>query len=129
MAKFFAVALATAILLAPLNLTGTWNGTIAQKNDDGTYGEDSSAWLQLQQDGGKITGSVGPSSTNSHAIENVFLTGDALSFSTRLTDPESKEEMTWKFDMKLKDKIMEGTVQASRGEHHWEMRMKVTRSE
>jgi hypothetical protein len=129
MAKFLAAILAATMLMSPGNLTGTWSGTIAQKHDDGTYGEDASAWLQLKQDGSTITGSVGPSSASAHPIENVFLTGDALSFSTRLVDPESKENMTWAFDLKVKDKTMEGMVKAERGENHWEMRMKVARSE
>jgi hypothetical protein len=120
--------LAAALAFSPVNLTGTWAGTIAQKNDDGTYGANASAWLQLQHDGGKISGTVGPSRDNSHPIENAFLVGDKLTFSTHLVDPESKVEMTWVFDLRVKDGSLEGMVKARRGEHSWEMRTSMSRS-
>ena len=119
--------LAAALAFSPVNPTGTWAGTIAQKNDDGTYGANASAWLQLQHDGAKISGRVGPSSDNSHPIENAYLAGDKLTFSTHLVDPESKEEMTWIFDLTVKDGSLEGVVKARRGEHSWEMRTSMSR--
>jgi hypothetical protein len=129
MPYIFLAILTAIVAISPANLTGTWTGNIAQKQDDGTYGENFSAWLQLRQEGGNITGSVGPSSSNTHPIEGVYLTGDKLAFSTHFTDPETKATVTWAFDMQVKDKTMEGTVKANRGEHAWEMRMSVIRNE
>jgi hypothetical protein len=123
----------TITLLAALSpfggghLAGTWTGSIGERQNDGTLAERGSAYLQLQEQADRITGSVGPSSNNAHAIEKASFSGDELTFSTHYTDPESNEPVTWSFDLRVSGDSMEGTGTGSRGDHSWTVEVKLSR--
>lgn len=116
----------TLLALLPFGggrLTGTWTGSIS----DGTLEEPSAAYLQLQEQAGNITGSVGPSSDNAHAIEKASFSGDKLTFSTHYTDAASNEPVTWSFALRVNGDAMEGTGTGSRGDHSWTVEVKLAR--
>lgn len=120
----------TLLALLPFgdgSLTGTWTGSISQRQSDGTLEERSAAYLQLQEQAGNITGSVGPSSDNAHAIEKASFSGDKLTFSTHYTDPAGNEPVTWSFDLRVHGDAMEGTGTGSRGDHSWTVEVKLAR--
>jgi hypothetical protein len=120
----------TLLALLPFGdgrLTGTWTGSIAQKQNDGTVAERGPAYLQLQEQADRITGSVGPSSDNAHPIEKARFSGDELTFSTHYADPVSNEPVTWSFDLRVNGDAMEGTGTGSRGDHSWTVEVKLAR--
>ena len=119
--------LAAVLLFTNGQLTGTWTGSIGEKQEDGSFSEQGSAYLQLQQQADQITGSVGPTSTNAHAIEKASLSGDRLKFSTHYVDPASNETVAWVFDFTVHENSMEGTATGSRGDHSWTVEIRLSR--
>ena len=103
-------------------LSGTWTGTIT--TDEGAS---SPAYLKLVQDGSSISGEVGPSEKSTHPVENAVMIGNKLSFSAHYTDPDSKEPVTWSFNMTVAGDEMHGKAEGQRGESVWYMTMKVVR--
>ena len=66
------LVLALVSMLLPTaggSLSGIWTGPLSIRQDDGSLAERGSAYPQLQQQGKTITGSVGPSSNNTHPVE------------------------------------------------------------
>jgi hypothetical protein len=110
-------------------LTGTWTGNISQRESDGSVSESSSAFLQLNQQDGTITGRVGASSDAAHPIEKAVLSGEELKFATHYSDPGSGETVNWWFDLKVKGNTMEGVGTGSRGDHSWTVEIKLSRRE
>jgi hypothetical protein len=123
----FAALILTVLWALTGGLTGTWTGSISERQDDGTVAERGSAFLQLKQENGAITGRVGPSSESAHAIEKAVLSGDELKFATHYSDPESGETVNWSFDLRIKSDSMEGVGTGSRGDHSWTVEMKLSR--
>jgi hypothetical protein len=123
----------TITLLAALlpfgsgRLAGTWAGTIGERQSNGTLAERGSAYLQLQEQGDRITGLVGPRSDSAHAIEKARFSGEELTFSTHYADPESNEQVTWSFDLRVSGDSMEGTGTGRRGDHSWIVEIKLSR--
>ena len=110
-------------------LTGTWTGSISERESDGTVAERGSAFLQLDQQDNAITGRVGPSSDAAHPIEKAVLSGNALKFATHYPDPQSGETVNWWFDLKVNGNSMEGVGTGSRGDHSWTVEVKLSRRE
>jgi hypothetical protein len=117
------------VVLLPVfggQLTGTWTGSMGDKRDDGSYVQQEAAYLQLQQENNRITGSVGPSSSDAHAIENASFSGDELKFSMHYLDPNS-ETVTWTFALRVHGDSMEGTGTGKRGANSWTVAMRLSR--
>ncbi|HYX53528.1 MAG TPA: hypothetical protein VE783_08750 [Candidatus Limnocylindrales bacterium] len=110
------------LLAVTAGLSGTWTGTIT--TDEGAS---SPAYLKIVQDGSNISGEVGPSEKSTHPLEDAVLTGSRLAFSTHYTDPDSKEAVTWTFNMTVEGDEMHGKAEGHRGESVWYMTMKVAR--
>ncbi len=110
------------ILAFAAGLSGTWTGTIT--TDEGAS---NPAYLKIVQDGSGISGEVGPSEKSTHPVENAVMLGNKLSFSAHYTDPDSKEPVTWTFDMTVAGDEMHGKAEGHRGESVWYMNMKVAR--
>ena len=125
----FASLILVALLTLAAGLTGTWTGSISERQNDGTLEDRGSAFLQLNQENGAITGRVGPSSESAHAIEKAVFSGDELKFTTHYSDPGSGETVNWSFDLRVKGSSMEGVGTGSRGDHSWTVEMKLSRRE
>ena len=116
------LAVVAALMFATGGLGGTWTGEVTDAE-----GSHSSAYLQLQQDGGKITGVTGPGKEHSWPIRNAIYTGNHLTFTVTSTDPESREQSKWVFDLKVDGDRMEGTADGSRAGHSWTMNLTLMR--
>ncbi len=57
-----------------------WRGTLAGERPDGTFSEETPAFLTLKQDGNKITGKAGPSEEESFPLEKGIIEGDSVTF-------------------------------------------------
>jgi hypothetical protein len=75
MKKLLLVLLAFAGL-AMADVTGTWTGPMTMKNGDET--RDDTAYLVLKQDGGKITGTIGPNEERRYDITTGTAEGDNI---------------------------------------------------
>ena len=77
--KHFLLLFAAAAGLAAADATGTWSGTITVPNREG--GERTQpARLVLRQEGEKLTGTAGPSTTEQHSIQNGKAENGVLTF-------------------------------------------------
>lgn len=118
--RIFAVI--AALMFTAGGLTGSWTGDMTDAE-----GGRSSAYLQLQQDGGKITGVTGPGKEHSWPIQNAIYTGDHLTFTAVSTDSENGEKSKWLFDLKVEGDRMEGTGEGSRAGHSWKVNVTLMR--
>jgi hypothetical protein len=75
MKKLLLVLLAFAALAAA-DVTGTWTGPMTMKNGDET--RDDTAYLVLKEDGGKITGTIGPNEERRYDITKGTADGDNI---------------------------------------------------
>ena len=74
MKKLLFVLLAVAALATAADVTGTWTGPMTMKNGDET--RDDTAYLVLKQEGGKITGTIGPNEERRYDITTGTAEGD-----------------------------------------------------
>jgi hypothetical protein len=70
-------ALAASIAIADSNITGKWTGTFHSIGPDGESRE-STAVLMLKQNGGEITGTVGPTENDQHLTVKGKIDGDKI---------------------------------------------------
>ncbi|HLK06923.1 MAG TPA: hypothetical protein VKV30_03235 [Candidatus Angelobacter sp.] len=119
----YALALAAFLVFASNNLTGVWTGEMK----DAEGGGSGSAYLQLTQDGGRITGSTGASKDHSWSIKDAQFTDDHLTFHVTSTDPESKEKSEWSFDLKVEGDHMTGTAEGKQEDRLWKADLQLTR--
>ena len=78
---------ALALVAAPdTNITGKWSGSFKMTRSDGEV-SDGSALLLLKQSGSEITGSVGPTEDEQHAITKGKIEGEKI---TLLIDDEGR---------------------------------------
>jgi hypothetical protein len=98
------MALARAVstlCLAAADATGKWSGSLKPDGDE----ESHSAYLVIQQDGQKLTGSGGPNESEQHPMQNGKIAQDRLTFEV------SAGKGTLFFDLKLVGDEMTGSVQ------------------
>ena len=76
--------LAVAVLLAipafaAVDFTGTWNGTLTVKREDGQTRE-MRAWAEFKQNGSVVSGAVGDGPADRHEISEATLKDNKLTF-------------------------------------------------
>jgi hypothetical protein len=118
----YAFALAAFLVFSANNLTGVWTGEM--KDAEGGSG---GAYLQLTQDGARITGSTGASKDHSWPIKNAIYADDHLTFHVTSSDPESKEKSEWTFDLKVDGDRMTGTAEGRHEDRSWKADVHLTR--
>jgi hypothetical protein len=118
----YAFALAAFLVFSANNLTGVWTGEM--KDAEGGSG---GAYLQLTQDGARITGSTGASKDHSWPIKNAIYADDHLTFHVTSSDPESKEKSEWTFDLKVDGDRMTGTAEGRQEDRSWKAAVHLTR--
>jgi hypothetical protein len=116
------VTVIAALMFATGGLTGAWTGEMTDSE-----GGRGSGYLQLQQEGNKITGVTGPGKEHTWPIKNAIYTGNHLTFTATSTDAESGEQSKWVFDLKVDGDRMEGTGEGSRAGHSWKVNVMLTR--
>jgi hypothetical protein len=118
----YALALAAFLVFSANNLTGVWTGEM--KDAEGGSG---GAYLQLTQDGARITGLTGASKDHSWPIKNAIFADDHLTFQVTSSDPESKEKSEWEFDLKVDGDRMSGTAEGRQEDRSWKAKLQLTR--
>jgi len=119
----YALALAAFLVFSTNNLTGVWTGEMK----DAEGGASGGAYLQLTQDGTRITGSTGASKDHSWLIKNAIYADDHLTFHVTSTDPESKEKSEWTFDLKVDGDHMTGTAEGRQEDRSWKAELQLRR--
>ena len=74
--KKLLIAILALAAIASADVTGTWTGPMTMKNGDET--RDDTAYLVLKQDGGKITGTIGPNEERRYDISKGTAEGDTI---------------------------------------------------
>jgi hypothetical protein len=103
MRRLSLLTLIFAAALAAGDLSGKWNGSVEFKTPDGD--ETGGAFMELQQNGGEITGKAGESEAEAQAITNVKLDGKRLTFDV----PHQGRVFKLALDVVADDKL-EGTL-------------------
>ena len=92
----FAVATSIILLLVSAvlaaDLTGKWSGSIVFTNPDGGT-MDSSAFMDLKQNGSELTGTAGPSAEEQLPIQKGKVEGDKITFEVQTNGPIMKFEL------------------------------------
>ncbi len=92
------------------DVSGVWNGTFSYKQQDGSTGEPRQAFLELKQDGEKLTGKVGQSADQSFEINEGAIKDDLVTLTAAM--PEGSLKIT----LKVKDGKLEGDLLMERGD-------------
>ena len=113
------LALAMAAMgLAGADLAGKWTGTIKLVNDQGEP-ETKTAYLVLQQDGDKVTGTAGPDAGEQYAIQagkvdNGHFTFQIPEHSMKFDLVPSADEMTGEITREEDGKIEKAKISVKR---------------
>jgi hypothetical protein len=120
MMRILGCLLLTAVgLLA--DVSGNWSGSFDITGPDGQTKADT-AFLKLKQDGGKITGTAGPSEEKQFDIKTGAIDGDKITLEVVLEDGG-----VLKFDLALVDEHIKGTVNGQMGDEKMTAKLDVTR--
>jgi hypothetical protein len=85
MRKWFCGLLFLAFTLNAAELTGKWSGSFDISNAAGENKADS-AYMELKQAGGQVTGTAGPNADKQWSIRNGKLEGQKLTFEVAIDD-------------------------------------------
>ena len=107
----------TALGLLGADATGTWTGTFTPAGE-----EPGPAHLVLKQDGGKVTGTAGPSADQQQEIRNGKAEDGKISFEV------GGENGTMKFQLKQDGDQIKGDVSRERDGEVQTAKLSVTRS-
>jgi hypothetical protein len=66
------------------DLSGQWTGTVEMRDAAGAT-RVASAFLDLEEDGGQVTGTAGPRASEQFEISNGRLEGDKLTFDVQMS--------------------------------------------
>lgn len=115
--KAFLLLIVSALGLMAADATGTWTGTFTPIGE-----EPGPAHLVLKQDGGKVTGTAGPSADQQHEIRNGKAENGKISFEV------AGEDTTMTFELKLEGDRISGDVSRERDGQAQTAKLSVTRS-
>ena len=101
-ALFIGLIIAAAAFAA--DVSGTWSGSFIALRPDGSQDEAKPAFLELKQDGEKLTGKIGQNPEHAFEISEGSLKGDVVTLSASM--PEGSLKVT----MKLVDGKLEGEL-------------------
>jgi hypothetical protein len=123
MKVLIAVLLSAVLALAAnaADVSGTWSGTLKITGPDGQT-QDDTIHMILKQDGGKLTGSAGPSAGEQLPIEKGAVEG------ARITMEVPAQGGTFKFDVALDGDHLRGDVTLAAGGQTMKARMDATRA-
>jgi hypothetical protein len=103
------------------DVTGKWSGSFDITGPDGQTKADT-AFLNLKQDGAKITGTAGPSEDHQMDIKTGKIDGDKIALQVELEDGS-----VLTFDLALAADHIKGDVKGSMGDEKMTAKLDVTR--
>ena len=105
--KLWAVAL-LALSASGADVSGKWTGTFTRERDGEK--QEISVLMELKQDGGKLTGTIGPASGEPVAVEGGTIEGNKIHFEAQ---PPGQNESRLNFDLVLDGDRITGEVKGS----------------
>ena len=108
--KALLIGMILAVTSFAADVSGIWNGTFSPQQQDGSTGESRPAFLELKQDGEKLTGKVGQSADQSFEINEGAIKDDVVTLTAAM--PEGSLKIT----LKIKDGKLEGDLLMERGD-------------
>jgi hypothetical protein len=103
------------------DVTGTWSGTLKIAGPDGQT-QDDTIHLVLKQEGGKLTGTAGPSVGEQMPIEKGAVEGNKVTMEVPVPNG------TCRFDVALEGDRLKGEVTVSAGGQTMKAKMDATRA-
>lgn len=110
-----------ALAASATDVSGTWNGTLKITGPDGQT-QDDTIHLILKQDGGKLTGTAGPSAGEQLPIEKGAVEGAKVTMELALANG------AFKFDVALDGDHLKGEVTLAAGGQTMKAKMDATRA-
>lgn len=120
MTRILAVLLLSSIALLA-DVTGKWTGTFDITGPDGSVNSQT-AYLDLKQDGGTLTGTAGPNESEQMTIRAGKVDGNKILFEVALEDGNAI-----KFDLLLADEHIKGNATGEAGGQKLQAKLDVTR--
>jgi hypothetical protein len=115
------IYLALVLVASASDISGTWSGTLKVARPDGQM-QDDTIHLILKQDGGKITGTAGPSAGEQLPIQKGVVDGNRVTM--ELPVPNG----AFKFAVALEGDHLTGDVTMSAGGQTMKAKMDATRT-
>ncbi len=103
------------------DVSGKWSGSFDVTGPDGETKADT-AFLNLKQDGGKITGTAGPNEEHQMTIKTGTIDGDKIALEVELEDGNLLT-----FDLVLADEHIKGNAKGDMGGEKMTAKIDVTR--
>lgn len=100
-----AMTLLVALVAAPPDVSGKWDGKVTSQRDDGSSSDDT-VLLILTQKGTTITGTVGGSESDQHPITSGTIDGDKIV----LLAKNANNDREYRIDLTLTGDVLKGTV-------------------
>jgi hypothetical protein len=118
-----AILLSLVLVLAASasDISGTWSGTLKITGPDGQM-QDDTIHMILKQDGGKLTGTAGPSASEQLPIEKGVVEGNKVTMEVPLPNG------AFKFAVALEGDHLTGDVTMSAGGQTMKAKMDATRA-
>jgi hypothetical protein len=111
-----ATVLLSALIAAPADVTGKWEGSLTATRSDGAKHEDTVLLILTQKDGA-ITGSIGGGENDQHPITTGTIDGDK-----DVLVAQAANGRDYRLELTLQNEELNGTV--ARGEQRAEVRTK-----
>jgi hypothetical protein len=119
--KAVLLAAVLAFAASAADVSGTWSGTLKITGPDGQV-QDDTIHLVLKQDGGKLTGTAGPSASEQLPIEKGAVEGNKITMEVPL--PQG----AFKFDVTLDGDHLKGDVTLAAAGQTMKAKMDATRA-
>jgi hypothetical protein len=103
------------------DVSGKWSGSFDVTGPDGETKADT-AFLNLKQDGNKITGTAGPNEEHQFDIKTGKIDGDKIALEVELEDGN-----VLTFDLALAEEHIKGDVKGQMGDQKMTAKLDVTR--
>jgi hypothetical protein len=101
------LALLAALVAAPANIKGTWDGTLTSQRPDGTTSETPTLFVLDQKDG-TVTGTIGGNETDQHPITSGSIDGDKVVIDAKHTNNGREFHL----ELTIENDEMKGTVRS-----------------
>jgi len=117
----FACCLLLSVVSLFADVSGKWSGSFDVTGPDGETKPDT-AFLNIKQDGAKISGTAGPSEDKQFNIKTGQIDGDKITLEVELEDGG-----VLSFDLKLEADHIKGNVKGQMGDDKVTAKLDVTR--
>ena len=119
--KAVLLSMVLALAASAADVTGTWSGTLKITGPDGQT-QDDTIHMILKQDGGKLTGTAGPSAGEQLPIEKGVVEGNKVTMEVPIPNG------AFKFDMAIEGDHLKGDVTMAAGGQAMKAKMDATRA-